>query len=280
MNEEKPQATPSARSPFAGCTILIAALLVMVFLIGFSVLTLFRQFGEIEKFTAEKPVPIEVSTLDGSEARLNALAERLEGFRQELAGDQRASLALDADELNLAIAAYEPFKELRGTFRVEEIGGEAMRIAISFPLNGKPRLSRDGEDGLVTSDARYLNGTLVARPGLLSREIVLQIDEIEVPGVKVPEEFTGQMSPYRITERYVTDPVLGKAMAKLTKVSLVDGKLVLEKVPGEQPADVIGPEKVDAARNRLFTVLGLAACLFLLVAGVIVFIGLRAKRQP
>ena len=42
---------------------------------------------------------------------------------------------------------------------------------------------------------------------------------------------------------------------------------------------MIGPEKVDAARNRLFTVLGLAACLFLLVAGAIVFIGLRAKRQ-
>ncbi|MCB1132306.1 MAG: hypothetical protein KDN05_14345 [Verrucomicrobiae bacterium] len=279
MNEEKPPTAPSARSPFAGCTILIAALLVMVFLIGFSVLTLFRQFGEIEKFTAEKPVSIEVSTLDGGEARLNALAERLEGFRQELAGDKQATLALDAEELNLAIAAYEPFKELRGTFRISEIGDEAMRIAISFPLNGKPRLSREGEDGLVTSDARYLNGTLVARPGLLSREIVLQIDEIEVPGAKVPDEFTGQMSPYRITERYVTDPVLGKAMAKLTKVSLADGKLVLEKVPGEQPADVIGPEKVDAARNRLFTVLGLAACLFLLVAGAIVFIGLRAKRQ-
>ncbi|MCP5531659.1 MAG: hypothetical protein H7A48_00640 [Akkermansiaceae bacterium] len=279
MNEEKPPTAPSARSPFAGCTILIAALLVMVFLIGFSVLTLFRQFGEIEKFTAEKPVSIEVSTLDGGEARLNALAERLESFRQELAGDKQATLALDAEELNLAIAAYEPFKELRGTFRISEIGDEAMRIAISFPLNGKPRLSREGENGLVTSDARYLNGTLVARPGLLSREIVLQIDEIEVPGAKVPDEFTGQMSPYRITERYVTDPVLGKAMAKLTKVSLADGKLVLEKVPGEQPADVIGPEKVDAARNRLFTVLGLAACLFLLVAGAIVFIGLRAKRQ-
>lgn len=275
----KPERTPasSARSPFAGCTILIAALLVMVFLVVFSVFTLFRQYGEIEKFTAEKPVPVEVAPLEGRDAELNDLAERLETFRQALGGEEPARLALDADDLNLAIAAYEPLKELRGTFRILGMDGETMRIAISFPLNGKPRLTREGEEGMVTSDPRYLNGTLIARPGLLSRELVLSIDRIEVPGAAVPEEFTGQMSPYRITERYVADETLGPLMAKLTRVSLADGRLVLERIPGELPADIIGPERVDAARNRLFTVLGVAACLFLLVAGAVVFLGLRAK---
>ena len=62
MNQPKPLKDDSARSPFAGCAILIAALVVMVFLIGFSVLTLFRQFNEIAKFTGDKPVPIEVSS--------------------------------------------------------------------------------------------------------------------------------------------------------------------------------------------------------------------------
>ena len=74
----------SARSPFAGCAILIAALLVMVFLIVFSTVTLFRQFNEIAKFTGEKPVLIEVSSLDNQEPALNRLAERLEAFRQQL----------------------------------------------------------------------------------------------------------------------------------------------------------------------------------------------------
>lgn len=280
MKDKAAPPAASARSPFAGCTILIAALLVMVFLIGFSVFTLFRQFGEIEKFTAENPVAIEIDPLDGREAELNRLAERLETFRQALGGEEAAKLALDADDLNLAIAAYEPLEELRGTFRVREIGADDMRIAISFPLNGKPRLTRDGEDGMVTSDRRYLNGELVARPGLLSHEVVLQIERIEVPGATVPDEFTGQMSPYRITERYVTDQVLGPLMAKLTTVSLADGAVVFESTPGELPADIIGPEKVDAARNRLLTVLGLAACLFLLVAGIIVFLGLKAKPRP
>ncbi|MCU0777056.1 MAG: hypothetical protein MUF86_05235 [Akkermansiaceae bacterium] len=68
----------TARSPFAGCAILIAALLVMVFLVVFSVFTLFRQFAEIEKFTSDKPRMLEVSKLEDQEAALNRLAEKLE----------------------------------------------------------------------------------------------------------------------------------------------------------------------------------------------------------
>lgn len=273
----KPAPEASARSPFAGCAILIAALLVMVFLVVFSTFTLFRQFNEIAKFTAEKPAPVEISPVENREADLNALAERMETFRQSLAGNSESSLALTPDDLNLAIAAYEPFKDLRGTFRVISAEGETLRIAISFPLNGKPRLTREGESGLVTSDQRFLNATLVARPGLLKREIVLKLDDIEVPGARVPREFIEQMSPYRITERYLADPTLGPAMAGLTRVAVADGRLVLTRVPGETPADVIGKDQVDSARGRLFTVLGVAACVFLVFAGLIVFLGLRAK---
>ena len=271
----------SARSPFAGCAILIAALAVMVFLIGFSVITLFRQFHEIAKFTEEKPVPVEVSPLEHQEAALTHLAARVEAFRQQLAGDSQATLALSAEDLNLAIAAYEPFKELRGTFRVVSIEGENLRIAISFPLNGKPRFAHEGEPSWIASDSRFLNGTLVARPQLLKREIVLSLDAIEVPGKKVAPEFIGQMSPYRITERYLVDPVIGPAMAKLTRVGVADGKVVLTRIPGENPADKITDAQVDSASSRLFTTLGIAAATFLAFAGLIVVIGIRAKtRKP
>jgi hypothetical protein len=269
----------SARSPFAGCAILIAALLVMVFLIGFSILTLFRQFNEIAKFTAVKPVALEVTPLENQEPALNALAERIEEFRQKLAGDGEASLALTPDELNLAIAAYAPFKDLRGTFRVLGIEGETLRIAISFQLNGRPRLARDSETGWITSDPRFLNGTLVARPALLKREIVLLLDNLEVPGSAVPKEFIGQMSPYRITERYLTHSDLGPAMAKLTRVGIADGRVVLARIPGEIPADAITDAQVDHAGSRFFTVLGVAACVFLTFAGLIIFLGLRAKAR-
>jgi len=279
MNQPKSDVDTTARSPFAGCAILIAALLVMVFLIVFSTVTLFRQYNEIAKFTAEKPVPVEVTALENREAALNALAERLESFRQQLGRDSEASLSLTPEEMNLAIAAYEPFKDLRGTFRVLSVEQSVMKIAISFPINGKPRFTRSDETGVITSDSRYLNATIIAKPALLKNEVVLKIDEIQVPGALVPEEFTGQMSPYRITERYLNDAVIGTAMKKLTRVALSDGKLVLSRVPGEIPSDKITNEQVDSASNRLFTILGVIACVFLLFAGTVVFIGLRAKNR-
>jgi hypothetical protein len=279
MNRPTSSAEATARSPFAGCAILIAALFVMVFLIGFSIVTLFRQFNEIAKFTGEKPLPVQVSPLENQESALNNLAERIETFRQQLQGTGETTLALTPDELNLAIAAYEPFKDLRGTFRILGADDGILRIAISFPLNGKPRLAREGEGGWVTSDSRYLNGTLIAKPALLQREIVLKIDNIEVPGRSVPREFIEQMSPYRITERYLLDPLLGPAMGQLTRVGVADGKLVFARVPGEIPADVIGKEQVDSATTDFFVILGIAACVFLLFAGVVVFLGLRAKAR-
>lgn len=277
----KPQATKddSARSPFAGCAILIAALAVMIFLIGFSILTLFRQFNEIEKFTSTKPVPIETTSIENKEPELNALAERVEAFRQGLTGETEATLALTADDMNLAIATYDHFKELRGTFWITEIKGETLKAAISFPLNGKPRLTTESEPGWITSDSRYLNGTMIARPHLLQREVILSLDQIEVPGAKVPREFIDQMSPYRITERYLKDPVLGPAMAKLTRIGISDGKVVLTRIPGEVPADTITDAQVDSASTRLFTALGVAASIFLAIAGTILFIGIRAKAR-
>ena len=267
----------SARSPFAGCAILVTAFLVMVFLVVFSVITLFRQFAEIEKFTAEKPVKMEVSSLDDHEEELNSLAERIERFRQQLADDADGSLALTPDDMNLAIAAYAPFKDLRGTLRVLEAVDGTLRIAISFPLNGKPRLARDDESGWITSDPRHLNATLVARPALLKREPVLRIDAIEAPGASVPVEFIEQMSPYRIAERYLEDPVLGPAMAKLTSVKVEDGRLVFSRVSGETPQDIISEAEVDLAGSRFFTILGVAASLFLAFAATVIILGLRAK---
>lgn len=268
----------TARSPIAGCSILIVAVLVMVFLVVFSTITLFRQYNEIEKFTAESPVPVEVEPLEDRETELNRLAESIEIFRQQLQGEEEASLALSPEQINLAIAAYKPLEELRGTFRVEAIEDGVMRVAISFQLNGRPRLARDEEDGWITSDPRFLNGTLIARPRLLGGEIVLSIDEIEIPGgAEVPEGFIGQMSPYRITQRYVTDPEIGPAMKRLTSLELADGRMVLRRVPGEIPSDTITDEQVDHAAGRLFTVFAIGASIFLLLVGLVLFIGLRAK---
>jgi hypothetical protein len=279
MIRQKPGKQESARSPFAGCAILIAALGVMVFLIGFSVLTLFRQFNEIAKFTAEKPLTVEISSLADKQAEITQLTARIENFREQLTQEPASSLALSVEDLNLAIAHYEALKELRGTFRVLSIEGETLRVAISFPLNGKPRLTRSGETGWITSDSRFLNGTLVARPTLTKQEVVLSLDTIEVPGVKVAPEFIEQMSPYRFTERYLSDQIIGPAMARFTRVAVVGDQVVLSRNPGEIPVDTLTDAQVDAGSSRLFTTLGIAAVSFLAFAALIILIGMRARTR-
>lgn len=278
-DSEKESKEVSQRSPFAGCAILIAAIAVMVFLIGFSISVLFRQFNEIAKFTDEKAKPIEIVSIDDRESDLNRLAEKLETFRLALDSDESAVMELSAEEMNLAISAYESFKDLRGMFRVAEITSKEMRFDISFQLNGKPRMAKQGETGMMVSDPRYLNGTLVAEPGFLQREVILQVKNIEVPGKKVPKEFIAQMSPYRIAERYLGTEGIGTAMAKLTSVSLGDGFVRFEKKAGEIPKDTVTNEQVDVASRRFFTVMGVVACVFLVFAGIVIFIGLRLKKR-
>lgn len=269
----------SEKSPYAGCAILIAALLVMVFLIGFSISVLFRQSNEIAKFTAEKPIVVEVEPLEDREAELNRLAEKLETFRLAVDDDESAAMELTAEEMNLAIAAYEPFKDFRGTLRVASISPEEIQLEISFQLNGRPRLAKEGEGGWITSDPRFLNGTMIAEPGLLNRELVLQLSDIEVPGKNVAPEFVAQMSPYRVAERYVGGEGIGGVMSKLTSVELGEGTVRFVKIAGVTPKDTVTNDQVDAASQRLFLFFGIAASLFLLFVAFVIFLGLRLKKR-
>ncbi len=242
----------------------------IVFLVGFSIYALFKQFDAIRQFTEEKPRQIETTALIGNEPALGKLRSEMLAFQTALDGNELASIKLSAADINLLIAADERFRDLRGTFRVEKIASDAMHLTISFPLNGKPRFTRDGESGIITSDMRYLNGTLIARPGLLKKEIVLRIEQITDTPSKVPEEFIGQMSPYRISERYLTDSVIGPVMSKLTRVELSEGAVVFSRKPGELPADAFSDVQVESASQRLFIVLGIVATVFLIfVAGMI-----------
>jgi hypothetical protein len=275
-----PQAT--ARSPFAGCLILILALGMLVSLVVFAAWLPFKQAAEIEKFTAPSPSPLPVEAIEGNEAKVNQLSERLEHFRSELLGDtaKLARIELSPEDLNLAIAAYEPGKQLRGSFRVKEITKDGLVIDICYKLNGRPRLAKKGEDGPVTSDPRYLIGTLKGHPRLARKELALHVDSLAVPGGEpVADGFMQHFSSLRLFESYVKDPVLGPAMATLTRAELEPGKMVLSRIPGETPPEVVGDADFRQGGSRVVKWLGIGACVFLAFAATMVFVGLRRQRR-
>lgn len=275
-----PQPDATARSPFAGCLILVLALLMLVGLVGFTAWMPFRQAAEIEKFTQLAPTPVAVDVIEGNENKVSALVERLEAFRSDLNDESgSARIELTAEDLNLAIAAFPQVEQLRKSFRVREIDGEHLVIDICYQLNGRPRLAKDGEEGFMASDPLYLIGTIKGRPQLARRELSLKVDTLEVPGSTVPQGFLDHFSTLRLFEMYLKDPLLGPAMEKMTRAEIKDGKMILARVPGENPPEVVTDASFKQGSQRLFTYLGIAACLFLGFAATMVYLGIRRQKR-
>lgn len=224
--------TTSARNPGAGCIIIVVALVSLGFLVGFGIWNLFKLDKELAKFTDPAPQPTEVPDLLENAAAVNVLTSKIETFTTDAGNERAATLRLTTEELNLAIAAYDEFEELRETFSVQAIKDGQLHIAISFPLRGNPTQG---------DDHRYLNGTMIATPRLSGGEIYLVVDRIEVPDRTVPDGFLGQLSPYRPTERYLEDETLGPWMKRLTGLTIEEGALLLAISPAETPPEAEEP---------------------------------------
>ena len=161
----------STKSPFAGCTIVIVGICTMIFLVVFVVWNLFKLDSEIEKFTTDTAVDTPVPELIDHAAAFNAFKAKLEIFKDAVGKEEDADLSLTPEEINIAIAAHDEFKDLRKTFSITSIEDDKLHIQISFPLRGKP----------MSGTMRYLNGTMIATPTLSGDEIVLTIEKIIVP---------------------------------------------------------------------------------------------------
>jgi hypothetical protein len=238
----------------AGCTIILVAVASMVFLVGFVIWNLFKLESEIAKFTAETPRPVPTPDLVANVSALNNLKAELEIFHRAQKKNEPASLALSAGQINLAIAAFDHLKELRGAFHVDAIRDGKMHITISYPMNGRP----------MSGNLRYLNGSLVALPELAGGEVILRIEKIEVVDATVPDGFLGQMSPHRITEVYREDKILGPIMASLTGAGIEGDRFVLSVTPGETPPQA-APESLRPFVTRSLLLFGLIVLVFLAV---------------
>lgn len=256
-------------SPFAGCSLVLAAMISMLFLVGFVVWNLFKLDSEISKFTSDTPVPTPVPNILESTKKMNELKAKLNDFVATAeTGEEETVLSLSATDLNLAVAAYDPFEDLRTTFSIKEIKDGRLYIQVSYPMRGKP----------MTEEFRYLNGTQVAIPRLLDGEIILEIEKILVTDASVPSGFLGQLSPHRITNRYKEDELLGPWMSKLTSVEISGDQLLLKVTPGIEKPLIKGTTEIKPAIKRALILFGIFLALFVISLSLIIYFK-RARQK-
>lgn len=255
-----------ARSPFAGCLIMMILAAVAVFLISVSAYSLIRQNKEIDKFTAAQPAKLREITLEGREAALNDLHARLQRFRDAVVSpaDKDAAIELSVDDLNHLLATMEPLRDYRGSFFVKEIGEGVIIADHTRPMNGMPG----------SGTMRYLNAEITLKPLLAEKALVFQVADLKVPEKTVPREFIAQIPPYRLGVDLQQDPLLGPVLQKLTAMEAKPGKLELRRKPGDVPQSTVSNQQVDSAFLRI---LRLLICGFLVVVGLGLFFALRAK---
>jgi hypothetical protein len=266
---EKTSSDPTPRSPLAGCAIMIVAICSMLFLVGFVIWNMFKLDDEISKFTTAEAQPTPVPDLVSNAAAFNKFQSKLELFRDAHGKEEVATLKLSPEDMNLAIATYDEFSDLRGTFSILSIEDGRLHIAISFPLGGKP---------MSKGELRFLNGTMIAEPQLAGDEIILVIDEILVPGAEVPDGFIGQMSPYRVTMRYMEDKTLGPWMKSLTNLTVQGGLMVLTSSPAEAVKQA-APKDPAPFIKRAALLAGGIISIFLVLVVALVLVSRRRKGE-
>ena len=263
--EEKKPIKDLQRSPFAGCTIMIAIALVGLFVIGMAAYTLIRQNQEIDRFTESSKREIILPKLEGHEAELNALHERIEGFRTAVLADVDATheLKLSKNDLNFLLATAPILRDLAAQFSVSELRDGRIIAQHSRELNGMPG----------NNTKRYLNAEAVLRPGCAEKSLTLQIESLNQTIAPVAKEFIAQIPPYRIGLDLQNDPVFGPILSKITACEVVGDQFIIRCKRGEIATLAVDDQSVKSAFMRILRVLVLG---FLVIVGIGLFIGMRA----
>ncbi len=222
----KIQKVPTASfSPYYGCVIMIAAILVFGGIIGWSIYSLLSQDKQIATFAVDAPVPLPDSTLPANEeAALNA---RLAEFGLQVAARQPATLSLSIAELNALLpkapdtghGSYINLIRFKGTDPTKNL----LWADASLPMNH----IKFWED-----KKRYLNGELAYQLETHPENgLDAKVVDVKVPGKTVPEGFIFGMGSWPWLSPYRDLHPLGTVLKAIRKAEITPTGITLTTQP-------------------------------------------------
>ena len=278
-DENKKPEEQAARSPFAGCLILIVMALVILVLIASAAYALKKQTSAFIEFTEEEAKPTPVLKLEGREEAVNSLSNRLRHFAHEMENKRAAEIAFSPEDLNLAVAQFDDLKNFRGQLTIDKITPELISGQIHLPLNSTKKLP-EFVCSILNIERRdnNINGAFTAKPLLSTGKLIFNLESLTPSKGELPQEFFEGISRIMISGELEEEDALQLQLNKLTGASLKEGQFVLSFSPDATPPDALIESDKIADKAKQFAALG-AVILILSMILLAILLSQRKKRK-
>lgn len=207
-------------SPFPGCLILSAIVIVFGGLAVLYAVVGVYQTRAIDGFTQEQPLEVPLPEPAPEVAR--GAVEKLKRVESAVAAGGAERILFEPGDLNALLATLEPLADFRGTTRIERISPQGLVVKMSQPMR----------KGILDKGARYLNGDFVLQPELRARTIAFRVIDIRPVEGEAPEGF---VKNYATLDFFRLDPDIEEIKANIGSIGAVyteGGNLVVETKVG------------------------------------------------
>ncbi len=222
------QAVQERRFPW-GCLIggCLTVVLLMVIGVGATTYVGYSFYvAQVNNYTS--PEPKELPKLDYSEDQIKAVLDRVNAFKAAVKkGEVAEPFVLTADDINALISSEA---ELKDKVYVTIADGKVSADA-SFPLG----------DVLPGFSGRYFNGRISLKASLESGVLIVTLDDAEVNGKKVPEEFLSKLREENLAKNAYEDRKSAEFIRRFERLTIEDDKIIL------YPAKNLPPEPEEDA---------------------------------
>lgn len=165
--------------------------------------------------------PLNIPTVETTQAEADALLEKVRTFKTALAGGTAEPLAIGTKELNTLIAFSPDFKDLKGKAYVA-VEDDKLRGQISLPLDGLP---------LGQAKGRYLNGEAALKASLENGVLVVTLDSLKIKGQDVPSQVIAALQKENLAKDAYRNPETAKVLSQLESITIKDGALTIKPRP-------------------------------------------------
>lgn len=206
---------------FYGClTVVIIAILAAI---GIGALVM-KVKSLARDFTSDKPAELPMVELPAQQA--SAFETKVQAFQQAMKEDTPARLVLTADEINAALNSSPDFQKMGGRVNIR-IDGDQIEGAVSVPLDLFEKAGASTK--MLGVQGRYFNGKTRIRVGLEAGRLLIFVDQIEANGKALPEAVMKELRTKNLAEEAMKNPDSAAAIAKLKRISVENGSIILEK---------------------------------------------------